>query len=190
MAQVVEKLQPWLAALERRPHGGPALAAGSARSRRRRVSPRSDSRPCATRSGGSRTWRRLPATEFVAGGGRGARAPSRISAVSSTPTQPIASLSSTAASHAQLSRVSALPNGVRVGSLAAAVTEHADVVQRYLGQLAEFGTKAFTALNTALAVDGALRLHSRRRRARRADSPALRDHADRRRDRSCRMRAR
>ena len=34
-------------------------------------------------------------------------------------------------------------------------TEHADVVQRYLGQLADFGTKAFTALNTALAADGA-----------------------------------
>jgi Fe-S cluster assembly protein SufD len=44
---------------------------------------------------------------------------------------------------------------VRVGSLAAAVTEQADVVQRYLGQLAEFGTRAFTALNTALASDGA-----------------------------------
>ena len=43
---------------------------------------------------------------------------------------------------------------MRVGSLAAAVTEHADVVPRYLGQLADFGTKSFTALNTALAVDG------------------------------------
>ncbi len=54
-----------------------------------------------------------------------------------------------------LSRTQGLPAGVRVGSLGAAVTEHADVVQRYLGQLADFGTKGFTALNTALAVDGA-----------------------------------
>ena len=55
----------------------------------------------------------------------------------------------------ELSHVQELGQGVRVGSLATAVTEQADLVQRYLGQLAEFGTKAFSALNTALAVDGA-----------------------------------
>ena len=54
-----------------------------------------------------------------------------------------------------LSRTAALPAGVRVGSLAAAVTDHTEVVQRYLGRLAEFGDRAFTALNTALAIDGA-----------------------------------
>jgi Fe-S cluster assembly protein SufD len=54
-----------------------------------------------------------------------------------------------------LSRTGQLPAGVRVGSLAAAVTDQADVVQRYLGQLADFGTRAFAALNTALAGDGA-----------------------------------
>jgi Fe-S cluster assembly protein SufD len=35
------------------------------------------------------------------------------------------------------------------------VTDQPEVVQRYLGQLADFGTKAFTALNTALAFDRA-----------------------------------
>jgi Fe-S cluster assembly protein SufD len=54
-----------------------------------------------------------------------------------------------------LSHIRGLGHGVQVGSLATAVTEQADVVQRYLGRLAEFGTKAFTALNTALAFDGA-----------------------------------
>ena len=54
-----------------------------------------------------------------------------------------------------LSRTTGLPAGVRVGSLAAAVSDHTEVVQRYLGQLAEFGNRAFTALNTALATDGA-----------------------------------
>ncbi|CAN5396299.1 Fe-S cluster assembly protein SufD [soil metagenome] len=56
---------------------------------------------------------------------------------------------------AELSRAPNLPQGVRAGSLAAAVTEHPEVAQRYLGQLAEFNTRAFSALNTALAVDGA-----------------------------------
>src|SRR5690606_19675844 len=51
--------------------------------------------------------------------------------------------------------VGKLPQGMRAGSLAAAVTEHPEAVQRYLGQLAEFNTRAFSALNTALAVDGA-----------------------------------
>ena len=56
---------------------------------------------------------------------------------------------------AGLTRTAGLPTGVRVGSLAAAVTDHTEVVQRYLGQLAEFGNRAFTALNTALTADGA-----------------------------------
>ena len=55
----------------------------------------------------------------------------------------------------ELSRAEGLPAGVVTGSLAAAVTEQPDIVQRYFGQLADFGTRAFTALNTALASDGA-----------------------------------
>ena len=56
---------------------------------------------------------------------------------------------------AALSRLNDLPRGVRAGSLAAAGTEHADVVPRYYGQLAEYHSRGFVALNTAMAVDGA-----------------------------------
>jgi Fe-S cluster assembly protein SufD len=45
--------------------------------------------------------------------------------------------------------------GVRVGSLASAMTDHADVVQRYFGQLADFSSRSFAALNTAFVQDGA-----------------------------------
>jgi Fe-S cluster assembly protein SufD len=54
-----------------------------------------------------------------------------------------------------LSRTKELPRGVKAGSLALAMTEDADVVQRYFGQVADFGSRAFTALNTALTEDGA-----------------------------------
>jgi Fe-S cluster assembly protein SufD len=56
---------------------------------------------------------------------------------------------------ATLSRTKDLPAGVKAGSLAAALTEHADVVQRYFGQVADFTGRAFAALNTALVQDGA-----------------------------------
>src|SRR5690348_3198159 len=54
---------------------------------------------------------------------------------------------------ATLSRTKAAV-GVKVGSLASALTDHADVVQRYFGQVADFSGRAFTALNTALVQDG------------------------------------
>jgi Fe-S cluster assembly protein SufD len=56
---------------------------------------------------------------------------------------------------ATLSRTKGLPSGVRGGSLASAITEHADVVQRYFGQLADFTNRSFAALNTAFVQDGA-----------------------------------
>ncbi len=55
----------------------------------------------------------------------------------------------------ELSRVEGLPRGMKIGSLAAAITNHPDVVQRYFGQVAEFGTRHFVALNTAFVQDGA-----------------------------------
>jgi Fe-S cluster assembly protein SufD len=55
----------------------------------------------------------------------------------------------------ELSRTAGLPTGMRFGSLAAAATDHADVVGRYLGQLADAGSRAFAALNTAFTHDGA-----------------------------------
>ena len=54
-----------------------------------------------------------------------------------------------------LSRTKGLPQGVHAGSLAQAMTEDADVVQRYFGQLADFTNRSFTALNTAFVQDGA-----------------------------------
>jgi Fe-S cluster assembly protein SufD len=56
---------------------------------------------------------------------------------------------------AALSRLADLPRGVRAGSLASAVTEHADVVGRYYGHLADYQSRGFVALNTAMASDGA-----------------------------------
>src|SRR3954468_23253907 len=54
-----------------------------------------------------------------------------------------------------LSRLKGLPAGVHVASLASALKDHADVVQRYFGQLADLTTRSFTALNTAFVQDGA-----------------------------------
>jgi len=152
MTQVVEKLQPWLAAIERRPHGAPRWLQdlrdrGAARFAALGFPTVRDEEWRFTNISPIANAEFLPATEAA--------------------TVPDHSLTGVAYSEApnrivvlngrfapQLSRVNALPTGVRIGSLAAAVTEHADVVSRYLGQLADFGTKAFTALNTALAVDG------------------------------------
>ena len=55
---------------------------------------------------------------------------------------------------ATLSKTKAPHAGVKMGSLATALTDHADVVQRYFGQVADFSTRPFTALNTALVQDG------------------------------------
>jgi Fe-S cluster assembly protein SufD len=54
-----------------------------------------------------------------------------------------------------LSRTKGLPPGVVAGSLAVALKDHADVVQRYFGQLADFTSRSFDALNTAFVQDGA-----------------------------------
>ena len=54
-----------------------------------------------------------------------------------------------------LSRTKALPAGVIAESLAVALKDHADVVQRYFGQLADFTSRSFVALNTAFVQDGA-----------------------------------
>ncbi len=53
-----------------------------------------------------------------------------------------------------LSSVAGLPEGVRVGSLAEALVNDAELLRRYLGRHAP-GDSAFTALNTAFLDDGA-----------------------------------
>ena len=59
----------------------------------------------------------------------------------------------------ELSRTQGLPAGVRAGSLARSINSElqaeSEIVQRYLGQLPELGTRAFDALNTARLDDGA-----------------------------------
>ena len=154
MTQLAEKLQPWLSALEGRPQVGPrwlqdmrARAAASFAAlgfptvrdedwRFTNIAPiaTTDFRPAADVAS--------HATEADLAGYLYSDAANRVVIVNGR-------------FSAELSRVSGLPKGVRVGSRAAAITEHTDVVQRYLGQLADYGTRAFAALNTALAVDGA-----------------------------------
>ena len=156
MTQVAEKLQPWLAALETRPQRRPALAAGSPRSRRRRASPRSASRRCATRSGGSPTSSPIAGAEFALAPRRSRSTRRAIDDVPVRATRRTGSCSSTAASRRSCRARPGCPAGVRVGSLAAAVDRAGRRRrQRYLGQLADFATRAFAALNTAFAHDGA-----------------------------------
>jgi len=152
MAQVIEKLQPWLAAIDRRPHGGPRWLQdlrdrGAARFAALGFPTVRDEEWRFTNISPIANAEFIPSTEA---------APvfdhTLGDVVYSEALNRIVVLNGRFAP--QLSRVNGLATGVRVGSLAAAVTEHADVVPRYLGQLAEFGTKAFTALNTALSADG------------------------------------
>ena len=56
---------------------------------------------------------------------------------------------------AQLSRTPALPKGVKVGSLAEAITTEDEKVQEQLGRHLNFRRDAFAALNTAFIEDGA-----------------------------------
>ncbi len=57
---------------------------------------------------------------------------------------------------AELSALNNLPDGVVTGSLAEAVHSETDAVRAHLTRLADHKEQGFTALNTALAADGAL----------------------------------
>jgi Fe-S cluster assembly protein SufD len=152
MAQVADRLQPWLATLEARPRGGSRwlqdlrdhaasrfveLGFPSVRDEEWRFTNVS---PIA-----STEFRPAPATRLAAEALDAflyADAPFRLVIVNGRFAP-------------ELSRTSGLPTGMRFGSLAAASTEHADVVGRYLGQLADANARAFAALNTAFVHDGA-----------------------------------
>jgi Fe-S cluster assembly protein SufD len=152
MTQVAEKLQPWMAAIEQRPQGGPrwlqdlrdraatrfaVLGFPTVRDedwRFTNVAPIA-SIDFKTAPPAAVTVEAIDALPYAAVGFRLVIVNGRFSA--------------------ELSRLIGLPHGVRAGSLAAAVTEHAEVVQRYLGQLADFSARGFIALNTALIADGA-----------------------------------
>jgi Fe-S cluster assembly protein SufD len=153
MTHVAEKHQPWLAVLERRPHGGPRWA----QDLRERAAARFATLGFPTTR--DEEWRftsvaPIASTEFVP-------APD----ASGVTADDLARFTYAEAPHrivivngrfsAELSRLKGLPAGVKMMSLAEAIEERDDTVQRYLGQLAEFGDRAFTALNTALVADGA-----------------------------------
>ncbi len=55
----------------------------------------------------------------------------------------------------ELSPTAGLPQGVRVGSLAAAWKDHGALIERHLGRYADAAKHAFVALNTAFFEDGA-----------------------------------
>jgi len=152
MAQLAEKLQPWLAALEDRPRAGSrwlqdlrdhaasrfvALGFPTPRDEEWRFT---NVAPIA-----SSEFRPAPAARL---------APDALSAFLYADA-PVRIVVVNGRFAPELSRASALPKGVRAGSLATAVTEQADIVGRYLGQLADAGTRAFAALNTAFTHDGA-----------------------------------
>jgi Fe-S cluster assembly protein SufD len=152
MAQVMDKRQPWAAAVEQRPQA----AVRWQQDLRDRAAARFTALGFPTVR--DEEWRftnvaPIAATEFRPA------TPVMLSAAD------LAALPYTSAAFritivngrfsAEASTLLNLPRGVRAGSLAAAATEHADVVPRYYGQLADYQSRAFVALNTALATDGA-----------------------------------
>ena len=152
MAQVVEKLQPWIAAVERRPQGGPRWL----QDLRDRAAARFAALGFPTVR--EEEWRftnvaPIASTEF---------APAPAAAVSEDDLQNILYAE---APHRvvvvngryspALSRTSRLPPGVRIGSLGAAVNDQADSVGRYFGRIADFADRPFAALNASLSADGA-----------------------------------
>jgi Fe-S cluster assembly protein SufD len=153
MTQVAEKLQPWLAALDERPQGGPRWQQdlrdrGAARFARLGFPTTRDE-----------DWR-FTSVATIANSEFGTPPVPAI-----VTDEDLAPFVYADAAHRlvlvngrfspELSRVSGLPTGVRFGSLASAIQSESDAVARYLGQLADFGGRAFTALNTAFLQDGA-----------------------------------
>ena len=169
MAQVMEKLQPWLAALERRPQSGAALAAGPARSRsgavrRARLPDRRDEE-----------WRftnvaPIADAEFEPARRRDARASADTRRRRLRRRGDRARVRRTAASRRAVPRRWLAAGRARRARSRRRSREHAGHRRRAISaQLAEFGTNAFTALNTALSDDGAFVHIPRRRRGREAD---------------------
>jgi Fe-S cluster assembly protein SufD len=152
MAQVVDKLQPWMTAIAQRPQGGTRWL----QDLRDKAAARFTA--LGFPSVRDEEWRftniaPIASTEFQPAS-RIALEPSALDALPYA-SAPFRITVLNGRFSAELSRLNNLPRGVRAGSLAAAVSEHADVVPRYYGQLADYQSRAFVALNTALAADGA-----------------------------------
>jgi Fe-S cluster assembly protein SufD len=152
MAQVAEKLQPWLATLDERPRGG----ARWLQDLRDHAASRFVELGFPTVR--EEDWRFTNVAPIVATEFRPAPAVRLDVGVLQSflwPDAPFRAVVVNGRFVPELSRLGGLPNGVRFGSLAAAAVDHADVVGRYLGQLCDAGASAFTALNTAFTLDGA-----------------------------------
>ena len=152
MAQVAEKLQPWLAALDERPRGGSRWLQDL------RDHAASRFVELGFPSTRDEDWRftnisPIASTEFRLA------PPSKLHAevldtfLYADATFRVVILNGRFSP--ELSRTTGLPAGMKFGSLASAVIEQADVVGRYLGQLADTNARAFAALNTAFTHDGA-----------------------------------
>jgi Fe-S cluster assembly protein SufD len=155
MAQLAEKLHPWVA--EGRPVGGPRWL----QELRERAASTFTTLGFPTVR--DEDWRFTNVAPITAGDFRIATASSASStSVDGLPYAETAALRLVVVNgrySPELSRLEGLPRGVQAGSLAAAINGNlqvdSEVVQRYLGQLADFSTRAFVALNTAFAEDGA-----------------------------------
>jgi Fe-S cluster assembly protein SufD len=152
MMQVAEKLQPWMAALDARPMGGPrwlqdlrdrgaarflALGFPTVRDEEWRFTSVTPIASAEFQLAGP-----APVDDQTLRGFVYADSPHRLVIVNGRYSP-------------ELSRTAGLPAGLHVGSLAAATSDHADTVARYFGQLADVATRSFAALNTAFAHDGA-----------------------------------
>jgi Fe-S cluster assembly protein SufD len=152
MTQVAEKVNSFLTALERRPQGGPRWledlrARGAAKFTALGIPTVRDEE-----------WRftnvsPLNAIDFVPAEQISGTA-SRLADFAYTDT-PLRLVIVNGRFDTTLSRTKGLPAGVHAGSLATALKDRADVVQRYFGQLADFTNRSFAALNTAFVHDGA-----------------------------------
>src|SRR5262245_30197592 len=152
MAQVAEKLQPWLAALDQRPRGGSRWL----QDLRDQAASRFVELGFPTVR--DEEWRftnvaPIASSEFKLA----PQARVDVDALKSSifVSSPYRLVIVNGRYSPELSKLTSLPKGVRFGSLATAVTEQADVVGRYLGQLADPSARSFTALNTAFSQDGA-----------------------------------
>src|SRR6188472_873656 len=132
MTQVTEKLMPWLESIGVRPHGCPRWMQD--------LRDRAASRFAALGFPTVREeeWRftnvaPIAGTEFTVA----PPAPVSVAEVDALPygSLPLRLVVLNGRFSLELSRLVGLPSGVRAGSLAAAATEHAEVVPRYFGQL-------------------------------------------------------
>ncbi|OFW20520.1 MAG: Fe-S cluster assembly protein SufD [Acidobacteria bacterium RIFCSPLOWO2_12_FULL_66_21] len=152
MPQLAERIRPWLTAVDERPQGAPRWL----QDLRDRAASRFGALGFPTVR--DEDWRFTNISPIVAGEFRPAGpAPAAAGDLASIPHAGVGHriVLVNGRFAPELSRLGSLPRGVRVASLASAVTEQADVVQRYFGQLADFGSRSFAALNSALASDGA-----------------------------------